>query len=220
MPSYTWDIINKEKGGKNENLMYDKSPKGSVDVLIRPLVHLLNAHPEYSTLSSCSGRIAIFDPNPDYAKEKGGNDNNHLKEEKERDGNDDFGDVMEEEGTEEEAGEKDKLTNMSGKGSGGKWLLSSHTPVEITQVSSAISSYSTSKLPLLFKHEPLLLHVASSSIYTAQELLKLVLQLGFRESGLITTNYNKRVTVAIRSYGLALTVPLFGRETEDGLGDL
>uniref|UniRef100_A0A7S4TAT0 tRNA(Phe) 7-[(3-amino-3-carboxypropyl)-4-demethylwyosine(37)-N(4)]-methyltransferase n=1 Tax=Ditylum brightwellii TaxID=49249 RepID=A0A7S4TAT0_9STRA len=220
MPSYTWDIINKEKGGKNENLMYDKSPKGSVDVLIRPLVHLLNAHPEYSTLSSCSGRIAIFDPNPDYAKEKGDNDNNHLKEEKERDGNDDFGDVMEEEGTEEEAGEKDKLTNMSGKGSGGKWLLSSHTPVEITQVSSAISSYSTSKLPLLFKHEPLLLHVASSSIYTAQELLKLVLQLGFRESGLITTNYNKRVTVAIRSYGLALTVPLFGRETEDGLGDL
>ena len=40
----------------------DKSPKGSVDVKIRSLVDLINSHPEYVTLSSCSGRVAMFDP--------------------------------------------------------------------------------------------------------------------------------------------------------------
>ena len=40
----------------------DKSPKGSVDYKIRPLVDLINRHPEYVTLSSCSGRVALFDP--------------------------------------------------------------------------------------------------------------------------------------------------------------
>lgn len=38
----------------------DKSIRGGVDPLIAPLVDLVNAHPNYCTLSSCSGRIALF----------------------------------------------------------------------------------------------------------------------------------------------------------------
>jgi tRNA wybutosine-synthesizing protein 3 len=38
----------------------DKSPKGSVDTAIIPLLNLFNGHPDYITTSSCSGRISIF----------------------------------------------------------------------------------------------------------------------------------------------------------------
>jgi len=38
----------------------DKSPKGSVDAPIRGLVRLMNSHPNFVTLSSCSGRISLY----------------------------------------------------------------------------------------------------------------------------------------------------------------
>eukprot|EP00759_Apiculatamorpha_spiralis_P003949 PhF_6_TR12242/c0_g1_i2/m.19381/K15450/TYW3; tRNA wybutosine-synthesizing protein 3 len=38
----------------------DKSPKGSVDELCLPIMHILNAHNDYVTTSSCSGRIAVW----------------------------------------------------------------------------------------------------------------------------------------------------------------
>ena len=38
----------------------DLSRKGSVDAPIVDFLHNLNAHPDYVSLSSCSGRIIIF----------------------------------------------------------------------------------------------------------------------------------------------------------------
>lgn len=38
----------------------DHSPKHSIDVKCRPLLAFLNAHPDYVSTSSCSGRIALF----------------------------------------------------------------------------------------------------------------------------------------------------------------
>ncbi|KAJ4703910.1 tRNA wybutosine-synthesizing protein 2/3/4 [Melia azedarach] len=38
----------------------DKSPKGTVDAPIIPLLNVLNSHPNYFTTSSCSGRISVF----------------------------------------------------------------------------------------------------------------------------------------------------------------
>ncbi|OQS01724.1 hypothetical protein ACHHYP_00337 [Achlya hypogyna] len=38
----------------------DKSPKGSIDAPIVDMINALNAHPNYVTSSSCSGRIAVF----------------------------------------------------------------------------------------------------------------------------------------------------------------
>ena len=40
----------------------DRSPKGSVDARIQDLVDFINQHPDYVTFSSCSGRLAVFDP--------------------------------------------------------------------------------------------------------------------------------------------------------------
>ncbi|XP_015941234.1 tRNA wybutosine-synthesizing protein 2/3/4 isoform X1 [Arachis duranensis] len=39
---------------------HDKSPKGSLDIPIIPLINALNNHPFYFTTSSCSGRISIL----------------------------------------------------------------------------------------------------------------------------------------------------------------
>ena len=134
----------------------DKSPKGSVDLHIRQLCDLVNAHPSFVTLSSCSGRVALFN-------------------------------------------QKD------GKGDG-EWLYVNHDLVEDSQEVLDIIR-NNQKSSLLFNFEPLLLHIGASSVQTGQHLLSVALQLGFRESGLIVTS--SRVTVAIRSYSLALTVPIF-----------
>ncbi|KAK3188377.1 hypothetical protein Dsin_027938 [Dipteronia sinensis] len=38
----------------------DKSPKGTLDEPIVPLINVINSHPDYFTTSSCSGRVSIF----------------------------------------------------------------------------------------------------------------------------------------------------------------
>lgn len=38
----------------------DRSPKGSVDTAILPLLTLINSLPNYVSTSSCSGRISVF----------------------------------------------------------------------------------------------------------------------------------------------------------------
>ncbi|KMT04175.1 hypothetical protein BVRB_8g186230 [Beta vulgaris subsp. vulgaris] len=48
----------------------DKSPKGTIDTPIIPLLNTINNHPSYYTTSSCSGRISIFSHLPN--KPKGG----------------------------------------------------------------------------------------------------------------------------------------------------
>ena len=42
----------------------DKSPKGTLDLPIVPLLDAINRHPSYFTTSSCSGRISIFSHPP------------------------------------------------------------------------------------------------------------------------------------------------------------
>ncbi|KAL3519466.1 hypothetical protein ACH5RR_017615 [Cinchona calisaya] len=55
----------------------DKSPKGTIDTPIIPLLTAINSHSSFFTTSSCSGRISIFsqplNPNPSSKKKaKGG----------------------------------------------------------------------------------------------------------------------------------------------------
>ena len=175
----------------------DKSPKGSVDVHIVNLVDLINHHQSFATLSSCSGRISIFDPNL-------------LSNESQNDEND----------QQDRTVSTLSAANTSGKGGTGGWLLVSHDPVKEDTVLQTLHLHCQqqqkrrhNQQPLIFKLEPLLLHVAAGSLSRGEQLLQLALQLGFRESGLVVTK--TRVTVAIRSQRLALTVPLFLETKED-----
>lgn len=45
---------------KNQLEKQDKSKKGEVDEKVKPLLNALNAHPDYYTTSSCSGRILLW----------------------------------------------------------------------------------------------------------------------------------------------------------------
>lgn len=161
----------------------DKSPKGTVDELIQPLVDLLNQHPSFTTLSSCSGRIALFDPGchdqDDGPDEEVNNEDMNIPDEHER-------------------------SKKSGKGRG-EWLLASHEIVPEDVLIKLLNSSSSSSIMVL-KHEPLLLHVAACNLERGRQLLTLALGLGFRESGLVVTE--TRVTIAIRGYSLAMAMPL------------
>ncbi|OEU07586.1 hypothetical protein FRACYDRAFT_251007 [Fragilariopsis cylindrus CCMP1102] len=78
----------------------DKSPIGSVDPPIQHLVDLINCHSRFCTLSSCSGRMSLFDPN---GRSSSGSNNNGNGN-----GNNDDDDG--------------KFTEASGKGRG-SWIL-------------------------------------------------------------------------------------------------
>jgi tRNA wybutosine-synthesizing protein 3 len=164
----------------------DKSPKGSVDGPIRPLVDLINRHSSYCTLSSCSGRVSLFNPN--------GRDDGEMATSNDATAN------------------KSETSAKSGKGTG-RWLLVSHHPIEGSELVSCflsedgkLNEHNITRVPWIFKLEPLLLHVAARSLQKGRQLLQLALELGFRESGLVVTD--TRVTVAIRGHSLALGVPL------------
>ena len=177
LPSFV-DIRNKTLDLLYQGGGVDKSPKGSVDVLIQPLVDLLNQHPSFTTLSSCSGRIALFDSGQTATVEVTVDDN--------------------------EEGNLEERVKTSGKGQG-VWLLASHDIVQDNVLIQLLDS-SLSSSTMVFKHEPLLLHVAACNLERGRQLLTLALGLGFRESGLVVTE--TRVTVAIRGYSLAITMPL------------
>eukprot|EP00559_Dactyliosolen_fragilissimus_P005267 CAMPEP_0184862136 /NCGR_PEP_ID=MMETSP0580-20130426/6648_1 /TAXON_ID=1118495 /ORGANISM="Dactyliosolen fragilissimus" /LENGTH=982 /DNA_ID=CAMNT_0027359875 /DNA_START=72 /DNA_END=3017 /DNA_ORIENTATION=+ len=208
---YGIDTSSQKNETCNHALLRDKSPKGSVDEHIRSLVDLLNSHPSYATLSSCAGRISLFDTqqkhdlNPTTINDENYDNNNN---------NNDNSIVS------------TSMENTKGRGG---WLLSSHAKIDKSQLITFLQQTDTNQYDqhqhqhdqnqnqhhqpnnleeqmLLFQHEPLLLHVAASTLRNARKLLTLALDLGFRESGLIHTP--KRITVAIRSHSLTLRVPL------------
>lgn len=82
----------------------DLSPKGSVDIPIKPLIDRINALDGIVTTSSCSGRVSVF-----LEGRKGG------KSEKE-DGDGVRG--------------LEQIAVPGGKGRGGRWLFVSHEAVE------------------------------------------------------------------------------------------
>jgi tRNA wybutosine-synthesizing protein 3 len=201
----------------------DKSPKGSVDHPIQTLVNLINFHPSFATLSSCSGRIALYDA---LCKENNTSDEEVAP-----------GEFPSESAVESTAAgtitittttkgsnsssnndnknnHKDTTTIRHGKGTTGGWKFVSHTTIDTRRVVRLIrqglgdssSVHDRTFLAQTLSFEPLLLHVAASNLKRGRQLLQVALRLGFRESGLLVTD--TRVTVAIRSYALAWQIPL------------
>jgi tRNA wybutosine-synthesizing protein 3 len=188
----------------SEYINNDKSPKGSVDEKIRPLVNLINLHPEFVTLSSCSGRVAMFDP-VGYANDIA-------------DGNE----ITASDETNNTAQNKVvKGTEMSGKGRG-KWIFVTHDvlPDLGNQVIDALkkagmhrrqmnndTNTSCDDSVVTYKHEPPLLHIAASSLAAGKKLLHLAKSTcAMRESGLVVTD--QRVTVELRTTGTLLCLPI------------
>eukprot|EP00043_Microstomoeca_roanoka_P005081 m.53473 g.53473 ORF g.53473 m.53473 type:complete len:169 (-) comp12804_c0_seq2:834-1340(-) len=86
----------------------------------------------------------------------------------------------------------------------GQWLLASHEPITFESVSEACSSEGlrSSQGTVMFKFEPVVLHIQCQTLFLARDLLKTALDAGMRqayqyilsshsfvEDGLYTINY-------------------------------
>ena len=115
----------------------DASPKGSVDVAIKPLIDRINAMDGVVTTSSCAGRMSVF---LEGTKERSSGsrvdkDGNALK----RIGNEvEMGDVE----LEGMGGTRNIFRQNAvpgGKGNGGRWLFVTHEPVKRTREDAGIA---------------------------------------------------------------------------------
>lgn len=223
----------------NYSAVDDKSPKGSVDVKIRPLVDLINRHPEYVTLSSCSGRVALFDPDGRSCDGIGGETGGGGTEEDAEEVGESGGDPDTDHPPLPKQNNEKGMT-LSGKGRG-KWIFVTHDILPdlgeriilslymagqqrlsknrptTTEENTTIHEPPSTPFPItiIFKHEPPLLHVAASSLSSGRRLLRLAKSVcAMRESGLVVTD--RRVTVELRTTGTALCLPLTVRARRPG----
>jgi tRNA wybutosine-synthesizing protein 3 len=193
----------------------DKSPKGSVDEHIQTLVDRINYYcwcagggpdeENYVTLSSCSGRICVYDPGPNSTSNNSNKDDDNDADD---DDDDDTQPLLHE--------DRERKTTTTGsrsstigksRGTGGSWLLVDHDEIAPDDLLECIAQHrATMTSRACFRFEPFLLHVAAANLRAGQQLLQVALQTGLRESGLVVTN--ERVTVALRTTALQMAVPL------------
>lgn len=128
------------------------------------------------------------------------------------------------------------IARTGGKG-GGRWLFTSHEPVNLNDYfadgdllgplglhSDMDMSYPhTTERPqyIHFKFEPMILHILTESVKEAQLALNAALAAGFRESGISGILDNKghqaNPMVAVRSSGLAMDSIIGFQTSRDGI---
>lgn len=136
----------------------DASPKGSIDELCLPIMDTINGHDDMVTTSSCSGRVSVF------------LEGHKLKEDH---------------------------VKVGAKGDGGRWLYVTHDKdtlngwyrQPIFHYNHVDASTLDEKVRyVLFKFEPLILHVKCRDFDTASALYTTAMNCGFRESGINVHN--------------------------------
>lgn len=145
----------------------DALPKGLIDVQCLPIMAVINRHADMVTTSSCSGRILVFV-------------------------------------------EGEKEGKVGGKGEGGRWLYVNHidTAADRALVFSwyespevrfdgDVAALAAASRCVLFKYEPMILHVACRDSATAAALFQTAMGCGFRESGIGSGN-NVAVRISLR----------------------
>ncbi|KAJ1651806.1 hypothetical protein IWQ61_007713, partial [Dispira simplex] len=175
----------------------DKSPKGSIDEPIQPLLALLNRHPDYVTTSSCSGRVAVYADQP-TATITTTTTTPIIQSAARQAGQWLF--------VSHEPVNVDQYTTSQSLYQlclgpltvDSSVVPNSHgvtNPTNVMGIAGLVS----------FKFEPLIIHVQSRTLTAAQRLLTLVRGCGLQNSGLVISA--KRYMVAIRS-ALRLDVPI------------
>lgn len=171
--------------GATDEITPDASPKGTIDEFCIPIIHLINSNKDMVTTSSCSGRVSVF-----------------LEGMKNIDQDD---------------------IKIGAKGNYGRWIFVTHDPKDLPDWSSSVnfkyitdgSSYGSIDVNtryILYKFEPLILHVKCRDLEMANNLYSVAMSCGFRESGIGTNNI-----VGIR-ISIKLDVPIgFLNETNQEL---
>jgi tRNA wybutosine-synthesizing protein 3 len=197
----------------------DNSPKGFVDPVCLPLMYLLNAHADYVTTSSCSGRIALFHSLASEAGSEGGVKRGNLKA---RGWVFVSHDLLTVEQQEEIVLSMHNPPTSFKDEEWGSVAASSGAMAQPTGADEGYQAHvgeSTSFRPpgfgeLSLKCEPFVMHVQCRTMESAKTLLSAaVSDAGFRNSGVVPPG--ARIMVAIRHAGLSLDVPLI---LGDGVG--
>lgn len=147
--------------GATDEITPDASPKGTIDDFCIPIIHLINSNKDMVTTSSCSGRVSVF-----------------LEGMK----NIDQGEIK-----------------IGAKGNDGRWIFVTHDPKDLPDWFSSVglkyitdrNSYESINVNtryILFKFEPLILHVKCRNLEVANKLYSAAMSCGFRESGIGTNN--------------------------------
>lgn len=195
MTTYPFDRLKESTLSK-----LDRSPKGSIDEPVRPILDLVNAYHDWISTSSCSGRISA------YLQGRGSSREDEAEGDEEGDA---------------------RPAAFHGKG-GGRWLFVSHSTLDEHQLADpvaaifgqeSVSDASDSPGPVdaalvSLKYEAPVLHLASRSVETALPLLHASISAGFRNSGLVIST-SKRVMLGVRAAPGGLDVPI-ARSTADG----
>lgn len=165
--------------GINSENNPDASPKGTIDTLCLPLIFLINSHKDMVTTSSCSGRVSVF-----------------LEGSKDKKAT-------------QKVEEESKILKIGAKGEGGRWLFVSHEKSDIHEWWSHedvalqfggninMEDCNEGTRYILFKYEPLILHVQCRDFESASRLYSVAMGCGFRESG-IGANNNVAIRISIR----------------------
>ncbi|OWB61973.1 transferase activity protein [[Candida] boidinii] len=178
----------------------DASPKGTIDELCIPIIKLINSHNDLVTTSSCSGRASVFIEGSKLRKSNIETSQEQIKEtEADNNNNQDISDYK-----------------IGAKGEGGHWLFVTHNENEVDGwwkdkgikfskdvfQAKKVSDFDLSTRYILFKYEPLILHVKCRNFEAAKLLFTTAMECGYRESGIGANNI-----VAIRT-SIRLDVPI------------
>lgn len=149
-----------EIGETNEDTP-DASPKGTIDEFCIPIIKLINSNNDMVTTSSCSGRVSVF---LEGVKNVSQDD-----------------------------------VKIGAKGNSGRWIFVTHDPKDLPGWSQSIDfkyatdiqSFASTDINtryILYKFEPLILHVKCRNLEMANKLYSTAMSCGFRESGIGTNN--------------------------------
>ncbi|CUM51591.1 uncharacterized protein AC631_02712 [Debaryomyces fabryi] len=147
--------------GTTDETTPDASPKGTIDEFCIPIINLINSNKDMVTTSSCSGRVSVF-----------------LEGVKDINQDD---------------------VKIGAKGNNGRWIFVTHDPKDLPDWFSSVnfkyitdtSSYESTSVTtryILYKFEPLILHVKCRDLEMANKLYSAAMSCGFRESGIGTNN--------------------------------
>jgi len=197
--------------GLNQQVYQDRSPKGSVDVAILPLIEIINQHINYVTTSSCSGRISVFHQCGDGDDEGGVGDDTISS---------DYNNNAADSGD----GNAESNGSTGGSTSGARevippkdrWVFVSHdmVPDEHTAASELYNKLQNMKLntqfgkkqSVIFRYEPFILHVEARDTSAAQAFVAVAVRGGLRLSGMVPGR--RHIIVSVRS-SLIMDCPLW-----------
>merc|ERR1712168_387655 len=178
----------------------DHSKKGSFAKPIDDLMMYINAHEDYFTTSSCSGRIIVFSEGDE--KKKGCR---WLLTSHETVKADDVIETIQNEWcNDSNAGKVEETNRYNGERETPE--LMSDSSVSCSGAPAIPGSGEGQDSNITFKYESFILHLQSRTLEGAQEMLKVALGCGYRNSGLVVGK-KKKFMVAVRSTH-GLEVPL------------